>query len=278
MKQLLAIKDSILHFVKGMSQRKLTTFASSGCYYLFMSLVPTVMILCCILPYTPFSQSLVLSYIDIYFAESLAEIIRNIVSLIYASTGATLTVSILLTLFSASASMRSLIHGINAAYDMEETDNFLVQCIKAIFYMIFLVAAILLALVIMVYGGRILILIRKYTPDLPILNYLLSKSRYLIIMVLLALFFAFLYRFMPAKKVRLLHQLPGAVFSAIVWVIFSAIFSWYVSFSNKYGAYGFIGTIMVAMMWMYYCLYFLLIGGYINSYIYTKRHGSSQDF
>ena len=49
------------------------------------------------------------------------------------------------------------------------------------------------------------------------------------------------------------------------------MFSLYVSISDKFGAYGYIGTIMVAMMWMYYCFMFLLIGGCINAVIEQRR-------
>jgi uncharacterized BrkB/YihY/UPF0761 family membrane protein len=41
--------------------------------------------------------------------------------------------------------------------------------------------------------------------------------------------------------------------------------------SNQFGAYGFIGTFLVAMMWMYFCIYFLLIGGYLNHYLYLRQ-------
>ena len=63
----------------------------------------------------------------------------------------------------------------------------------------------------------------------------------------------------------------GSLFSAVSWMLFSYIFSFYVSLSNRFGAYGYIGTIMVAMMWLFYCFYFLLIGGYINRLLEQRR-------
>ena len=64
----------------------------------------------------------------------------------------------------------------------------------------------------------------------------------------------------------------------MAWVVFSWVFSLYVDLSGKFGAYGFLGTILVAMMWMYFCLCFLLIGGYINRYMDLRRssRGSTQ--
>jgi len=91
------------------------------------------------------------------------------------------------------------------------------------------------------------------------------------VMALLALVFLLLYRWMPAKSLKNRYQQSGAAFAAVVWVLFSSIFSFYISMSNQFGAYGVIGTILVAMMWMYFCIYFLLIGGYINHYLYLRN-------
>ena len=74
-----------------------------------------------------------------------------------------------------------------------------------------------------------------------------------------------------AKKLHYTEQLPGALFSGVSWMLFSYIFSFYISLSNRFGAYGYIGTIMVAMMWLFYCFYFLLIGGYINYLLEQRR-------
>ena len=115
-------------------------------------------------------------------------------------------------------------------------------------------------------NGKILKLIQKNLPDFTGLNLVLSSLRYLLLIIPLALLFAVLFTLMPSEKVRFKDQIPGAVLTAFVWVIFSSVFNLYVNISNKYGAYGYIGTLMAAMMWMFYCLYFLLIGAYFNSF------------
>lgn len=272
-----ALIDLGKEFATGMNKRKLTVFATSGCYYLFMSLVPIVMIICCILPYTPYNLAAVLDYIDHYFTKSLADIMRNIASAIYTSSSTTLTVSILLTLYSASASMKALMKGMDSAYEFECHNNIIWFTLRALFYMVLLVATLLLSLIIMVYGGKILALIKTYFVYVGVLDALLSQTRYLMVMLVLTVVFILLYRVMPSKSVRILDQIPGAIFASVTWVIFSWGFTIYIGFSNKFGAYGFIGTIMVAMLWMHYCLFFLLIGGYMNSFLTAHRVNKTTD-
>ena len=77
----------------------------------------------------------------------------------------------------------------------------------------------------------------------------------------------------PGPRKPLRH--PGAVFCAASWILFSWGYSIYVSFSDQFGAYGYLGTVMVVMMWLYYCMMFFLIGGCINVYFTNRQQQES---
>ena len=266
--------NSIIAFFDGIGQRRLNVYSASGAYYLFMSLVPIIMIICCLLPYTPLTQDIVLGYVKRIVTEPVAELVEGIVSKVYDSSTTTLTISILLTLFSASTAMKALMRGMDAAYDHQRTEDVVLFRLRAIVYMVILLAATLFSLCVMVYGGNIISLLEAKLPESEMIDNLLSKLRHLrfiVTMCVLAVIFSVLYKWMPAGKVRYRDQFAGAVFTAVIWVAFSWVFSFYVSVSDKYGAYGYIGTVMIAMIWMYYCLLFLLIGGYLNSYITGRK-------
>jgi membrane protein len=64
------------------------------------------------------------------------------------------------------------------------------------------------------------------------------------------------------------YQLPGAVFSAVVWYIFSWIFSLYVNRSGSSSVYGSIATPVFMMIWLYSCIYIFLIGAFINRFFH----------
>ena len=211
-----------------------------------------------------------------YVPESLYEIVDYIVTSIYNGGRVALTVSILLTLWSASACMKALLRGMDSVYDAERREDYIRFSLRACFYMVIFVFILLLSFFVMVYGGQILDMIEDSMPANHSLDFLFTLAkhlRFLIILALLAMVFSLLYKWMPAKNLKYRRQLPGAVFSAVVWAAFSFIFSFYVSLSDKFGAYGYIGTIMVAMIWIFYCFYFLLMGGFINHYIEMKRAG-----
>ena len=89
--------------------------------------------------------------------------------------------------------------------------------------------------------------------------------RLVICLPVLILFFWVIYVFLPNKKHRAKYQLPGAIFAAAAWMIFSGIFSVYVDKYNNYSSfYGTMTTIALIMVWLYGCMYVLFIGGIIN--------------
>ncbi len=260
-------------FADLVAKKKVTVYAAASDYYIFMSLVPILMLFVSFIKYLPFSEGDVMAFFADIVPDSVYGIIQTIVDSIYQSGGAVVTISILLTVFLASRSMRSLMVGLDAIYDAERTDNTVLFFLRACLYMVALVIIILLCLIVMVYGGQILLLLRALLPDHEMVDELwtsIACLRFLSPLAILFCAFLPLFRWVPAGKRRLLQQWPGALFCALAWVLFSGIFSLYVSVSDHFGAYGYIGTIMVAMMWLYYCLLFLLIGGCINA-LYAGR-------
>lgn len=274
------IYDAVDEFFSGMGSRRLTTYSSSCAYYLFMSLVPVIMLLVSVLQYTPLTRDVVLEAVADYVPDSLYEIVYFIVTSIYSGGRVALTVSILLTIWSASACMKALLRGMDSVYDAERKEDYIRFSLRACFYMMIFVFILMLSFFVMVYGGKILDYIEQSMPVNHSLDFLFTLAKYLrfvIILGLLALVFCLLYKWMPARRLKFRRQLPGAVFSSVAWAAFSFIFSFYVSLSDRFGAYGYIGTIMVAMIWIFYCFYFLLLGGFINHYIEMKRAEPEHD-
>ena len=257
-------------------KKKVAVYAAASDYFLFMSLVPLMMLLVSLVRYLPFDQAEVLRGFADAVPPSVYKVIRTIVNSIYHSGSGVITLSVLLTLFSASAAMRAIMKGLDAVYEVERTENVLFFFGRAIVYMLILILIILLSLVVMVYGSVILEHLHSVLPENAFVEGLFSLTkymRYLLTLAILTLSFILLYRWVPAGEHRAALQWPGALFCAVAWAVFSWVFSLYVSVSDKFGAYGYIGTIMVAMMWMYYCFMFLLIGGCINSVIEKRRAG-----
>ena len=95
----------------------------------------------------------------------------------------------------------------------------------------------------------------------------LVGMRTLITLVLLCLVFLMLYKFVPNRSETLKSQIPGAMVSSVAWSLFSLAFSIYIDLTpGTVNMYGSLTTLVLIMLWLYFCMWILLIGAEINSY------------
>lgn len=253
--------------IRGTGQVQISAFAASSAFFLFLSLVPIVLLVCSIIPYTRLSQDLVLSIFDTYAQQvvpaNVAALLDDIVAEIYSGNLLTLSVSAAATVWSAGKMFLALMRGLDAIHQ-DGPQNYVIARLKACLYTVVMMAVIVFLLLGVVFGGKIVEVITFYIPDIaPFLNWLLS-FRFLFTLLGLIIVFTAIYTWVPKKKLHLTDQIPGAVFSAVLWMGFSWLFSAYVSRTDSFGAYGSLATIVIAMLWMYYCMYILLLGAYLN--------------
>ena len=93
----------------------------------------------------------------------------------------------------------------------------------------------------------------------------LLETRIIITPIVLVAFSLMIYKFLPNRRDKFRYQLPGAMFSAVGWMIISWIFSVYLDvFKGFSSMYGSLTTIVLIMLWMYFCMYCILLGGELN--------------
>ena len=76
-----------------------------------------------------------------------------------------------------------------------------------------------------------------------------------------------IYKFVPNRRATLKSQIPGAMVSSVAWSLFSLAFSIYIDLTpGTVNMYGSLTTLVLIMLWLYFCMWILLIGAEINSY------------
>lgn len=253
-------------FSAQMTRKNISAFAASAAFFLFLSMVPLLMALCAILPYTSLTaENLIMAFMKVV-PESMGGFIESVVYDVYARTAGTITVFALVTIWSAAKAMMALIQGLNEVNDIEEKRNYLLLRTIACLYTVIMLVAIILSVFIMVFGNVIVNIALHDFPQLKIVVQFIMHFRFLFSWVVLTFIFAMIYTFVPAVKLRFRRQLPGAAFSAVIWSAASYIFSVYIEYFNGFGTYGSLTTIVILMFWFYMMMYILLIGAHINRY------------
>ncbi len=249
-----------------MTKKNIAAFAASTAFFLFLSMIPLLMSLCAILPYTAVTESNLISAITRFTPDAMNGLVVSVISDVYDRTAGTITVFAIVTVWSASKAMLALMNGLNAVNDLIEKRNYFVIRFIACIYTVIMLAATVMALFGMVFGNVILNLLRTDIPAVDAMMQYSMHFRFLLSWVVLTFAFALIYAYVPNKKTRFKEQLPGAAFAAVVWSVTSYIFSVYVDNFNGFGTYGTLTTVVILMFWFYMLMYIVLIGAHINRY------------
>ncbi len=177
-----------------------------------------------------------------------------------------LSISFLITIWSASRAVNALINALNSAYDIQETRSFIKKRVLAILFTVLIALSIVLALIIPTMGMDFLLWISKYIILSDFVIKLWYYARWLIITLILFLVLGSLYFVAPNTKTRFAEIIPGTIFAIFGWIAISIGFSYFVNnFRNYTLVYGSLGAIIVLMIWLYLSGVILIIGGEINS-------------
>ncbi len=249
-----------------MTRKNISAFAASTSFFLFLSMIPLLMALCAILPYTRVTEGNLITAITRFTPDAMDVLVVGVISDVYARSAGTITIFAIVTIWSASKAMLALIRGLNAVNDFEERRNYFVLRFIACIYTVIILVATILALIVMVFGNVIVDLLLADIPPLHILVHFVMRFRFLFSWVVLTIIFSLIYAYVPSHKLRFKGQIPGAAFSAIMWGTASYAFSVYVDHFNGFGTYGGLTTVVIMMLWFYLLMYILMIGAHINRY------------
>lgn len=268
-----------LGFMERMRKDHVSAYAAQAAYFLIMSFIPFVLFLTAIVQYTPLTYREVRQAIMSIVPENLQGFVLNIVAEVFSKSAAVLPLSALVALWSSGKGMQALINGLNTIYHVKETRNWLVNRIYSMFYMFLFVLALIASLLLLVMGNRIHVLISGYVPFLGNMIGRILGAKTFLVFVMLFLVFLVLYRYLPNRRASLKSQVPGAFLTAVAWSVFSYLFSLYFTFFPDFSImYGSLSTLILVMVWLYFCMNLLLYGAEINAYFESQFRQAKLSF
>jgi len=257
--------------------RNVSAFAASTAFFIFLSLVPMLIVICAVIPYTPLTEDTLLWAIGDVVPDKIFPLAEGLVRDVYESSDGILPVAVLITLFTAGKGMLALMRGLNAVGGVKETRNYFWVRIVASFYTALLLIMVVVTLFVMVFGNRFVDMLLYKMPQLRPLVAMLMNLRFLAIWLLLVVLFTAIYAYVPnGKRLAFRGQVPGAIFTSIGWSVFSWGFSLYVDWTD-YSIYGSLALIILSMLWTYACMYIVMVGAFLNRCLHrlTQKDGAA---
>lgn len=251
-------------FLRGLSESEPGLYAASGAFFLFLSLIPLAALGCSLLPLTPLTRETVLEYLSPVLPEVMETLLREILDQVYTRNAAAFSLSALLTLWSASKAFVGLIQGLNRICGSPPPRGFFRLRAVSGLCTLALLSIMLLSLLFALFRRRLIHFMAAVWPEGSGLLVSLLRVRCFLAILLLALYFALLYAFLPSRRQRFLRQLPGAMLTALLWMLLARAFGFYAAGFGGVTLYGSLARVVLALFWVYLCMYLILLGAYCN--------------
>lgn len=265
LKELIEKVDKVF---KKLDEDHINEYSAECAFFTILSFIPFIIFFLSLIQFTNVDRETIYFWIQQVVPTSMFRMIEGIIDEVYSKSVGTVSIAVIFALWSASKSFYYLSKGLRTIYKSQKPNTNILTRIEGAFYTLVFVISIITFLVIMVFGNRIhLLLSTKFASIGKITAYIL-KIRGIILILGMFVVFLFIYKFIPKNKLKFRDQIYGAGFTAVSWAITSWIFSIYIDlfkgFSNTYGS---LTSIVLVMMWVYVCMYIILLGAEINIFI-----------
>jgi len=255
--------------IKKIGMDELSTRSAALSYYFLLALFPMFLFLISLVGVFagPELRGSIISAFGRLAPGSSSQLVNSVINQTFrSSTGIKLAAGILGALWAASGGMSAVVTSLNVIYRTPETRPWWKQKLTILGLTIALALLIIVALVLVLYGGRIGQLIAEHVGLGSVFKALWQVLHWAVSFAAMFLSYALIYYFAPNLEERHWHWVsPGAAAGVGLWLLASVGFRIYLHFFNSYSAtYGSLGAVIILMLWLYITGLAILVGGEIN--------------
>lgn len=252
--------------IQWLNRMHIPQLAANTGYFIVLSVFPALLLVLSALSYTGLTVENLLEMLEGVLPQALMGTARQLILSVYKNaSGAVAGVSALTAIWSSSRGVYGLLTGLNAIYGVSEDRSYLYTRFISVLYTFALEAVILLTLVLHVFGNSLLKFIRSL--NLPAMTVLMDilDLRFVLLLLVQSLLFTLMFMILPNRRNRFWESLPGGLLASIGWLLFSNLYSAYVTHFPSYAnIYGSVYAIAISMLWLYCCLEIIFFGGALN--------------
>jgi membrane protein len=235
-------------------------------FFFVLSLVPIVSLIGVLASVFNVSADKVFEFLNVSFSAD----VTNAINVVLQGKGFDSNIGLFLfsAFIIASNGMYSIVVASNILYGVENK-NYIRLHIKAILLTLIVIGLIIFNLVVPAFGGQIINLIRNssVSPDvIDRIYWMYNILKYPLSFIFIYFNIKLIYTVAPDIKIYSKDVTYGAVFTSLIWILATRIFSYYVGHFARYDVfYGSLSNIVALMFWVYILCYVLVLGMALNA-------------
>ena len=254
--------------------------AAQLAYYFFLALFPALLFLIAVVSVFA-GPEVITRLVNAMSGTAPPDVINivreQLVGLSQGDQGGIMTFGVIAALWSSSAAMLALIDSLNRAYDVEDARPWWKQRLTAILLTIGVALFILVSFALVVAGPELAESIAGRTGLGSVFEWTWKVLQWPVVFGLVASALGLVYYFAPDVDQDWVFLTPGSVAAALLWLISSLGFRFYVmNFGSYNETYGAIGGVMVLLLWLYISGLCVIAGAEMNAEIeHASEHGKA---
>lgn len=266
------LENIFIWFIEKYNRHRISIHAAQVAFFIMISFFPFLMFFITLLKHTPISESVLLAVIQELIPGSLSSLVSGWLGESYAASGTVLSITVISALWAGSKGFSSITYELEDIYEREERRSYISRRLHSILETILFTVMITISLILLVYGNQLIQLFKRYVPFVENLSLLLFLFRSALSLLLFVVYFTFLYYFIPKQHSTIRAEIPGSILAAFLWITFSYLYSFYVdTWGSLTSIYGSLTSIVLLMLWLYFCITFIFLGALLNNYLQTHK-------
>lgn len=265
------IKKYIKKIFKILSLKELSILPAYLSYSLILAIIPIVTIIVLLLGVFGISIDTITNLISDILPSYVSSVIIGAIS------GKSFDLSIgilnLVTFVIAANGMYAIVNASNNLYKIE-SETQINDRLRSLTILVIMILLLVFMIIVPMLGNKIIDFISNYdisSNTIKFIEQVYSALKWPITFVFLFFAIKLIYIIAPSKKIKSEETTIGAFITTVGWVLFTAIFGFYINYFAKYDIiYGGLSSIIILLIWFYVLSYILILGIVANTVKYNK--------
>lgn len=239
-------------------------------FFMFLSVVPTVILISQILSIFGLSIQDVQAWVNISITGQ--DMMRRIIR--YSPTGLKDIFLVILAIWASSRMYFGMMRVSNYTFTDGKlaTKGWLPDRVKSVVSMVIILITLVISLAVMVYLPIWMDYLFKIDLLASNTNKFILAIRWVVMMGLYFFMISYIYASLPHKRVKYREILPGTVFSSIGFLIVTLFYNLFVSRNESSSIiYGYTSNMVVLILWFWMLAWVLIIGIVMNRCVWAIR-------
>jgi len=263
------LRDVFWRVVKAIMADRVTLIAAGVTYFMLLSLFPALGALVALYGFVADPTAIMahIGFLAGVFPPGSFDLIMNQLTSLTQQATSTRSLAffggLVVAIWSANSGMKALFDAMNVAYQEDEKRSLVrLNLLSLGFTFCALVVAIILIAAI-----GVLPAVLKYLWLDDWQEFLARLARWPFIILVFGCGISMIYRYGPSREEAKIKWLSwGVVFSTVLWLVASVLFSFYLeNFANYNATYGTLGALIGLMVWVWISVVILIVGAEINA-------------